>query len=279
MAQPQTPNSGKHFLPFSIGYERISLTKEESQATNPSQTRCATRSKIIWCLLMTGLLVGLLILVAELFGSISGGSPNSNFPRFIGHRGVPGIAPENTIPSFERSNGDVEFDLQITSDNRIIIFHDDTVNRTTNGSGFVSNMTLAQIKTLDAGSWFSEEFVGVKVPTFEEFLEWFTNYPNWEDHTLSFDIKGDQSQTVKIIDYVFDLNLSKSLLSRFMMGSWFLETVKYTHSTFGHIVQPCLITKEIPEDFESIPEMKVLSLKKASSFKNGRDLAERLHKA
>jgi glycerophosphoryl diester phosphodiesterase len=69
----------------------------------------------------------------------------------------------------------VEFDVKLTKDNVPIIFHDDTLERTTNGSGLVAEMTLEEIKALDAGSWFSaglaDSFMGTGVPTLEEALE------------------------------------------------------------------------------------------------------------
>lgn len=97
----------------------------------------------------------------------------------IGHRGNSSVAPENTMPAFvssSRSGAEYfEIDLHLTKDRVPVVIHDDTVDRTTDGSGFVSAMTLDEIRQLDAGSWFSDAFTGTKVPTFDEVLTHVAN--------------------------------------------------------------------------------------------------------
>jgi glycerophosphoryl diester phosphodiesterase len=91
------------------------------------------------------------------------------FPRIIGHRGAMGHAPENTLAGIRRAAlfglRWVEFDVTLTRDNAPVLLHDETVNRTTDGKGKVAAMTLAELKTLDAGAWKSAEFAGERVPT------------------------------------------------------------------------------------------------------------------
>lgn len=98
---------------------------------------------------------------------------NAEF-RSVNHRGYNTIAPENTLPAFRLSAkmgfGIVETDVRLTSDGKFVCIHDATVNRTSNGSGNVADMTLDQIKALDFGSWKSAEYAGTKIPTYEEFL-------------------------------------------------------------------------------------------------------------
>ena len=95
-------------------------------------------------------------------------------PLIFGHRGAPHQAPENTLAAFRAAAAigadGVELDVQLTKDGVPIIMHNKTVDETTDGSGLVAELTLAQIKKLDAGSHFSPEFVGEKVPTLEELL-------------------------------------------------------------------------------------------------------------
>lgn len=90
------------------------------------------------------------------------------------HRGDKNIAPENTIPAFvsavEKKAPMIEFDVQSTRDGHLVIMHDGTVDRTSNGKGKVSDLTFEEIGALDAGSWFGEGFKGVQVPTLEETL-------------------------------------------------------------------------------------------------------------
>ena len=108
---------------------------------------------------------------ANMFGTLR--APGD--PAFIaGHRGDRSQAPENTIPAIELAlSGSmvfVEVDVRLTADGIPVLFHDETVDRTTNGAGPVADLTLAQLKALDAGSWYSTRFAGVQVPTLQEFL-------------------------------------------------------------------------------------------------------------
>lgn len=103
----------------------------------------------------------------------------------VAHRGASGHAPEHTMASYllgEKMKGNyIEIDLQMTKDGHLIAMHDEKVDRTTNGTGLVKNMTLEEIKKLDAGSWFNEtypqsakeEYEGLQVPTVEEVFETF----------------------------------------------------------------------------------------------------------
>lgn len=105
-----------------------------------------------------------------------GGIDLFNQPDIIAHRGSSLRAPENTISAIElaiEENADaVEFDVLLTHDNVPILMHDETTGRTTNDetSRRVDQLTLETLKTLDAGSWFSESFKGEQVPTLEEAL-------------------------------------------------------------------------------------------------------------
>ena len=98
-----------------------------------------------------------------------------NDVKLIGHRGFSYLFPEQTIETLHEikryGNVGIEVDLRTTSDGEIILMHDETVDRTTNGSGRVSTLTLAQIKTLECGSYFDDFYKGAKVPTLEEFLQ------------------------------------------------------------------------------------------------------------
>lgn len=94
----------------------------------------------------------------------------------IGHRGALGYAPENTMASFVKGlecGADlIELDVHLSADDAIVVIHDDDVSRTTDGGGPVREMTLAEIKRLDAGSRFDPKFCGERVPTLDEVLDW-----------------------------------------------------------------------------------------------------------
>ena len=91
------------------------------------------------------------------------------------HRGDKKVTPENTLPAFksavEKNAPMIEFDVQMTRDGRLVIMHDGTVDRTTNGKGNVADLTFDEIRALDAGAWFDEKFKGTQVPTLEETLK------------------------------------------------------------------------------------------------------------
>jgi glycerophosphoryl diester phosphodiesterase len=104
--------------------------------------------------------------------SLSWGSP-----LIFAHRGASAHAPENTIAAFElaiQQNADViELDTKLSADGHVVVIHDQSVDRTTNSSGQVSELTLASLRELDAGSHFSPTFHGEQIPTLEEVLEIF----------------------------------------------------------------------------------------------------------
>lgn len=93
----------------------------------------------------------------------------------VAHRGDSSRAPENTLPAFRKALRAgvtrLETDVRFTADGVPVLMHDPTVDRTTNGSGEVSALTLAEVRGLDAGSWFSSRFAGVRVPTLYQVLE------------------------------------------------------------------------------------------------------------
>lgn len=95
--------------------------------------------------------------------------------QIMGHRGGGTLAPENTLAAiekgFEAGIDLVEIDLHLTADGHAVVFHDSTLDRTTNGTGPIANLTLAQVRQLDAGSWFGPEYAGEKVPTLTEALQ------------------------------------------------------------------------------------------------------------
>ena len=90
------------------------------------------------------------------------------------HRGDVAAAPENTIAAIEsavtKGVGMIEYDVQLSKDGQLVLMHDATVNRTTNAKGMVGTFTFAELRKLDAGSWYSEDFAGASIPTLEETL-------------------------------------------------------------------------------------------------------------
>ncbi|MEY9865409.1 glycerophosphodiester phosphodiesterase [Peribacillus sp. RS7] len=133
----------------------------------------------------------------------------------VAHRGASGYAPEHTIPAYqlgEQMEGDyIEIDLQMTKDGRLIAMHDEKVDRTTNGTGLVKDLTLAEVKKLDAGTWFNEKYPqlakkkyeGLTVPTLEEVFKKFGRQANYYIETKSPDVyPGMEEELLKVLkDY------------------------------------------------------------------------------
>jgi len=96
-------------------------------------------------------------------------------PMVIGHRGSVGEAPENTLASFalaaEQGAEGIELDVHLTKDGEIVVCHDYTLDRTTNGSGLIVAHNWADIRELDAGSWFAESFHGQRIPLLSEVFD------------------------------------------------------------------------------------------------------------
>jgi glycerophosphoryl diester phosphodiesterase len=97
-------------------------------------------------------------------------------PLVCGHRGARTVAPENTMASFslaaEKGAGIIELDVQLTRDGAMAIIHDHTVDRTTDGTGRVADLTWDELQALDAGIRFGESFRGQRVPSLLQVLEW-----------------------------------------------------------------------------------------------------------
>src|SRR5512132_2581784 len=96
-------------------------------------------------------------------------------PIIFAHLGASANAPENTLAAFElalEQNADaIELDVKLSADGQVIVIHDPTVDRTTGSHGRVKDLSLAELRSLDAGSFFSEKYTGEKIPTLEEEFE------------------------------------------------------------------------------------------------------------
>ncbi len=102
---------------------------------------------------------------------------NAKYGPFISaHRGFSSDYPENTISALQAAHDAgahvAEIDVRLTKDGKLILMHDAQVDRTTDGSGPVTALTLAEVKKLDAGRWFDRKFAGTKVPTLDEVVDW-----------------------------------------------------------------------------------------------------------
>jgi glycerophosphoryl diester phosphodiesterase len=126
----------------------------------------------------------------------------AHIPAVVAHRGLLLHAPENTLANFraclELRLG-FEFDVSRTRDGHLVCIHDVTVDRTTDGSGRVADMTLSQLRGLDAGSWFDSRFRDERVPTVDEVMKLIADHPNAKV-LVAVDVKvaGAESELVTI---------------------------------------------------------------------------------
>jgi glycerophosphoryl diester phosphodiesterase len=148
-------------------------------------------------------------------------------PVIFAHRGASAHAPENTLAAFElalaESADAIELDVKLSADGHVVVIHDGTIDRTTGAHGRVKDLSLADLRTLDSGSFFSEKFKNEKIPTLEEVFESvgkrtfinveLTNYNTPRDHLVESVctlVKKFALQDSVMFSSFFALNLSKA---------------------------------------------------------------------
>lgn len=155
-----------------------------------------------------------------------------------GHRGDRKNYPENTMPAFraiaEMGADAIETDVRMTKDGHLVLIHDRDVVRTTNGSGFVDEMTLEEIRSLDAGFWKDEKFTGERIPTVEEFLEYISKTDiivNWELKEYPADL-GERA--FACIDKLVELIDRYGMAERSLMNSSAQRNLEYVDEKWPH---------------------------------------------
>lgn len=140
----------------------------------------------------------------------------------LGHRGAPGHAPENTMAFFakavELGVNMFELDIHQNRDGVLIVMHDSTVDRTTDGTGRISEMTWEEIRRLDAGRWFGAEFAGAKVPRLEEVLEAYGG-----KMPINIEIKAGDELYPNIVEPLVDLIEERRLVEDVLITSFHAE--------------------------------------------------------
>lgn len=154
------------------------------------------------------------------------------------HRGERRRYPENTIPAFEAAialGADmIETDIRMTRDGELVVIHDASTLRTTGAEGIIGDMTLAEIKKLDAGSWHSPEHSGTRIPTVEEFIELILPsgiLVNWEIKDYPQD-RGD-AFAFETTDKLLDMIHKYGLADRSMLNSFSDRVLERVYSASG----------------------------------------------
>ncbi|MBQ3049573.1 MAG: hypothetical protein IJC94_06425 [Oscillospiraceae bacterium] len=170
------------------------------------------------------------------------------------HRGWSEKYPENTMEAYiaaEKLGVDqLEIDVRITKDGELVLIHDAAVDRTTNGTGLVCEKTLAELKELDAGGYKGEEYKNCRIPTFEEFMEYFKDHPTmtidielkeyptegWEETAYSvcdrvLKMVDDYGYTDRIVINTFSGKLHEYIFKKY--GKKYRQHVYFPHSNLG----------------------------------------------
>ncbi len=148
--------------------------------------------------------------------------------KVIAHRGSKGTHPENTLSAFQeaidvKADG-IELDVQLTCDGKLVVIHDEKLNRTTNAKGWVKDLTLAEIKELDAGSWFAEEYKDTRIPTLEEVLNLLKH--NRFSGLLNIELKTDRVEYLGIEQKVLRALEQADLSCTVVLSSFNRDTVR-----------------------------------------------------
>ena len=140
--------------------------------------------------------------------------------KIFAHRGASSSYPENTLAAFQEAfrlliEG-IELDVHLTKDRKLVVIHDETIDRTSNGSGYVKEMTLAELHRFDYGSWFSPQFKGEEIPTLTEVFELFRS----THHRINLELKTDIIQYEGIEELVLKEIEAYQLTERVIISSF-----------------------------------------------------------
>ncbi|MGE7121031.1 glycerophosphodiester phosphodiesterase [Peribacillus sp. NPDC046944] len=176
------------------------------------------------------------------------------------HRGSKGTHPENTMIAFKealRVGADgIEFDVHLSSDGELVIIHDETLDRTTTLSGYVKDFSAEELKSADAGSKFSEEFHGEKIPFLGEIFEWAKEHTLWMNIELKTDKLPYEGIEKKVVGLIRQHHMeNRVILSSFNHQS--IENVK----TLAPELERALLFEGLPANVEEI-----LAEKKEAGF-------------
>jgi glycerophosphoryl diester phosphodiesterase len=162
-----------------------------------------------------------------------------------GHRGDRSAAPENTLPALQGAlDGTmvyVETDIRLSADGVPVLIHDSTVDRTTDRSGAVSKLTLAELQNLDAGSWYAKAFAGLRIPTLDSFLKLLAE----SDKKALLELKGDWTEDA--LATVSALTESHGLGRRVVLASFNVDTLAGLQKVVPDLPR-LVIIRDLPKD-------------------------------
>lgn len=150
-------------------------------------------------------------------------------PIIIAHRGASAYAPENTMPSFRKALAlgaeGIELDVQMTKDGYLVVIHDESIDRTSNGAGRVVDMTFEELRQFDYGKWFAPEFTGEPIPLLQEVL---TLLRDW-DGVLNIEIKNNEIPYPGIEEKLIKMIRQNDFSERVIFSSFNHEGIRRVH--------------------------------------------------
>lgn len=163
-------------------------------------------------------------------------------PIIFAHRGASAHAPENTMASFALAKSvgaeAIELDTKLTADGRVVVFHDPTLDRTTNGRGPIAGRTLGDLRTMDAGSTFSEDFRGEKIPLLDEVLEAFGRQV-----FIVIDLNNYNTPWDGLVGKVCELVKRSGLQDHVMFSSFLVGNLRRAANRFPEVPRAILARK------------------------------------
>ncbi len=186
---------------------------------------------------------------------------NLNSPLIFAHRGASMLAPENTLSAFQLAYQlgakALELDIQLTKDNQLRIFHDDTLERTSTGKGPLTEQLDADIEKLDAGNWFAPQFIGEKIPTLEKALEVFNQW----DILINIELKADDTNEKLLVDALAKVLVHTSFSpKRILLSSFSKETIILLKNTLPDYPRAFNVHTSIPHAFIFAKENLCMSI-------------------
>lgn len=221
------------------------------------------------------------VLVAPFANSAAAGGPPHKVMN-IAHRGASGYAPENTMAAFDKAlqmKADYfELDVQMSKDGKLVLIHDVTVDRTTDGTGRVGDLTFKELRRLDAGSWFDPAFAGERIPTLEEALDRYRGKIG-----ILIEIKNPELYPGierKVAKALKKRNLHKPRNGKIIVQSFNHDLVKKFHSLLPSVPVGVLISYRD----EGISDKELRNFAKYADYVNpnkdmvDRSLVKRIHR-
>ncbi|WP_343068738.1 glycerophosphodiester phosphodiesterase [Gracilibacillus halotolerans] len=172
------------------------------------------------------------------------------------HRGASKYAPENTMPAFnlayEQKADGIETDVQLTKDNVPVLIHDEMVNRTTNGKGFVHDYTYEQLRELDAGLSFHYRFIGTRIPTLDDLLKWNQK----KRLRLNIELKNSKLSSNSLEEIVIKKIKAFNMENLCIISTFSMNSIKNLCELNSPIPYAFLTSKNIPGFIEKSKELR-----------------------